>query len=64
VSYAEVLSILQVLRPNQSFLKFPLIPSGFDAYIIILQGFQRLLIRMHRTFIRLLSVLQDRLFKH
>ena len=34
-------------KNHRSAFKFPLIPSGFDAHIIISQGFQRLLIRMH-----------------
>ena len=34
-------------KNHQSAFKFPLIPSAFDAYIIISQGFQRLLIRMN-----------------
>ena len=36
----------------RSAFKFPLIPSGFDAYIIISQGFQRLLIRMNLNIYR------------
>ena len=39
-------------KNHQSAFKFPLIPSGFDANIIISQGSQRLLIRMNSNIYR------------